>query len=452
MAPTTQTILIADDDPFLREYIAQTLEPSGCVCVEAEDGKAAIEMLRPELDLVLLDLQMPHASGLEVLSIARRRCPDVPVMVISATGEVEDAVSALKHGATDYISKPFAAEELLARVRETLRRRALESENEDLRSTFSPGRHIDLIANSTLGSQMLDRAKKAAQVDSTVLITGSSGTGKSALAQWIHQQGTRAEEPFVCVSCGAVPRELIESELFGHEKGAFTGADRARIGRFESAANGTLFLDEVGELPMDMQPKLLNVLQDRSFTRVGSSEARGFHGRVIAATNKDLSIAVEEGEFREDLYYRLNVLHMEVPSLKDRRDDIPGIVTQKLGDITSRLSLDAMELSGAAMDAMVGHAWPGNVRELENVLERAVVYADGSIIGAESLGLRAHPTASSSKLSLVGHTLAELERLAIEQTLASVDGRRADAARMLGVSERTIYNRLREYEQGDAGT
>jgi DNA-binding NtrC family response regulator len=446
----TQTILIADDDAFLREFIAQTLEPIGHSCLEAEDGKDAIDKLEPDLGLVLLDLQMPHASGLEVLAVARRRCPDVPVMVISGTGEVEDAVSALKHGATDYIAKPFVAEELLARVREILKRRALESENEDLRSAFSPGRQIDLIANSSRGSQMLDRAKKAAQVDSTVLITGSSGTGKSALAQWIHQQGPRSDAPFVCVSCGAVPRELIESELFGHEKGAFTGADRPRIGRFESASTGTLFLDEVGELPIDMQPKLLNVLQDRSFTRVGSSDARGFHGRVIAATNKDLSIAVEEGEFREDLFYRLNVLHLEVPSLKNRQDDIPAIVIQKLRDITSRLGLGSMNLSNEAMNAMIKHEWPGNVRELENVLERAVVYAEVSTIDLDTLGLRSRPTAKSSKLSLVGYTLAEIERLAIVQMLLHVNGRRADAARMLGVSERTIYNRLREYEQDES--
>lgn len=452
MQSNKQTILIADDDPFIREFIARTLHSGGIGCVEADDGKSAIEKLDPSLDLVLLDLQMPHATGLEVLSIARRRCPNVPVIMISGTGEVEDAVSALKHGATDYISKPFAAEELLARVREVLRRRALENENEDLRSAFSLGRHINLVADSSLGTRMLDQARKAAQVDSTVLITGSSGTGKSALAQWIHQHGPRADAPFVCVSCGAIPRELIESELFGHEKGAFTGADRARVGRFESASTGTLFLDEVGELPIDMQPKLLNVLQDRSFTRVGSSDARAFHGRVIAATNKDLGLAVEEGKFREDLYYRLNVLHMEVASLQDRRDDIPGIVTQKLGDITRRLGHGSMTLTDEAMNALSMHNWPGNVRELENVLERAVVYADRSTIDLETLGLRSRTPIKSSKLSLIGLTLAEIERLAIEQTLESVNGRRAEAARLLGVSERTIYNRLREFEHGDHET
>lgn len=441
-----QTVLVVDDDPFVREFVAGVLGDAGLSSIEASDGREAIAALSPDLGLILLDLQMPEASGLDVLSVIRARASAVPVIVISGTGEVEDAVSALKHGAIDYISKPFGAEELIARVREVLRRRELESENTELRSAFRPAQSVNLIAESERGSALLGLARKASGVDSTVLITGPSGTGKSALAQWIHQHSDRARGPFVCVSCGAIPRELIESELFGHEKGAFTGADQPRVGRFESAAQGTLFLDEVGELPLDMQPKLLNVLQDRQFTRVGSSESRPFNGRVIAATNRDLSIAVEEGEFREDLYYRLNVLHMQVPRLADRRDDIPGIVEQKLRLIAQRLGLVPVRVSEEAMGALRAHDWGGNVRELENVLERAVVYSDTGSIEINNLGLHQRRPQKNNAPHLTGMTMAQIERMAIEQTLESVGGRRAEAARILGVSERTIYNRLREYE------
>ncbi|MDF1808873.1 MAG: sigma-54 dependent transcriptional regulator [Phycisphaerales bacterium] len=442
-----QSVLVADDDSFIREFIRNAVSGFDFQVAEAQDGSEAINLLDPALDIILLDLQMPKASGLEVLSVARSKCPDVPVIVISGTGEVSDAVAALKHGASDYISKPFAAEEIQARIHEVLKRHSLEIENKELRSTFLPARQIELIAGSSVGSSLIDHAQKAAQVDSTVLITGSSGTGKSALAQWIHQQGPRSAFPFVCVSCGAIPRELIESELFGHQKGAFTGADSDRVGRFESANGGTLFLDEIGELPIDLQPKLLNVLQDRIVTRVGSSESRPFDVRVIAATNRDLSVAVEEGRFREDLFYRINVLHLPVPTLSERSDDIPGLVEQKLKNISQRLKIGNINVSDNAMDQLLTYSWPGNIRELENILERAIVFAEDGKIEPRDLNLQSRNTSSGSEPSLLGLTLADIERMAIQQTLDSVNGKRAEAAEILGVSERTIYNRLREYEE-----
>lgn len=440
-------VLVADDDPFIREIISAAISGTGRSVVEAGDGAEAIGALLPSLELILLDLQMPGASGLEVLAVARRKCPDVPVIVISGTGEVAHAVAALKHGAADYISKPFTTEELIARVDDAFRRRALETENRELRSTFARSLSIELVAGSERGGELIDRASKAAAVGSTVLITGGSGTGKSALAQWIHQQGPRASGPFVSVSCGAIPRELIESELFGHEKGAFTGADSARVGRFESANGGTLFLDEIGELPLDLQPKLLNALQDRQVSRLGSSESQAVDVRIIAATNRDLAIAVEERAFREDLFYRINVLRLEVPTLAERRDDIPALVDQKLRVIADRLGITPPTFDPAAVEKLQGHSWPGNVRELENVLERAIVFTDGSAIGAEDLNLSSlSEVRAGAAPVLTGLRLAEIERMAITQALAAVGGKRAEAAQMLGVSERTIYNRLREYD------
>ena len=439
------SVLIVDDDAFLREHIRGVIGSAGYESIEAGDGKEAIVQLGSKPDLVLLDLNLPQASGLEVLGVARAKYPEIPVIVVSGTGEVLDAVAALKNGATDYIHKPFETEELLARMKEVFRRKALEQENSDLKSTFAIGPKIELIAQSKQGIDLVHLAERSAQVDSTVLITGPSGTGKSVIAQWIHANSDRASAPFVCVSCGALPRDLIESELFGHEKGAFTGADRARAGRFESACGGTLFLDEIGELPLDLQPKLLNVLQDRMITRLGSTEARVFDARLIAATNRDLAVAVDEGAFREDLYYRLNVLRLQVPPLCQRQSDIAPLVEQKLAMITSRLGIPNLEISPDAMDLFLGYSWPGNVRELENVLERAIVFAKDGRIGVEDLHHLRQTSQSPQSTQLVGSTLAELEKRAILQTLEAVSGNRSQAAQQLGVSERTIYSRLKEY-------
>ena len=438
-------VLIVDDDAFMREHIRGVLLSAGYESTEAGDGKEAIDKLGSKPDLVLLDLNLPQASGLEVLGFARSKHPDIPVIVVSGTGEVLDAVAALKNGATDYIHKPFETEELLARVKEVFRRKTLEQENMDLRSAFAIGPKIELIAQSEQGKNLVHLAERSSQVNSTVLITGPSGTGKSIIARWIHANSDRASAPFVCVSCGALPRDLIESELFGHEKGAYTGADQARAGRFESACGGTLFLDEIGELPLDLQPKLLNVLQDRVITRLGSTHARVFDARVIAATNRDLAVAVDEGTFREDLYYRLNVLRLQVPPLCQRQSDIAPLLEQKLSLITARLGIQRLEIEPDAMDLFLAYDWPGNVRELENVLERAIVFAkDGRIRVADLSQLRRSST-SAFPTNLVGRTLAEIEQQAILQTLESVNGSRSQAALQLGVSERTIYSRLKEY-------
>ncbi|MEM1331416.1 MAG: sigma-54 dependent transcriptional regulator [Planctomycetota bacterium] len=445
-AASRHNILIADDDEFVREHLRVLLETNGYRVLAVNDGADAISGLGERFDAAILDLNMPGASGLEVLGVAQSKRPDLPVIMLSGEGEAADAVAALKRGAFDYITKPFDPEELLARVREATRVSRLESENESLRAAQGEvGEPVEIIAVSELTRSLLESASRCAGVDSTVLVTGPSGTGKSVLARWIHQRGPRKSSPFITVNCGAIPRELIESELFGHEKGAFTGATSTRAGKFESADGGTLFLDEVGELPLDLQPKLLSVLQDRRVCRVGSSEESEVDVRVIAATNRDLAEAVGERVFREDLFYRLNVLTLELPALRVRPEDIVPIAEHAVSRIARRLGRDAPVLEIAAAERLRAHQWPGNVRELENVLERAMVFASGATIDADSLGSLGAVSSGPLDSELVGLPLDELEKRAILATLEAFGGNRAEAANALGVSERTIYNRLREY-------
>ncbi len=439
-------VLIADDDEFVRENLRLLLEANQHGVTAAIDGADAIRKLDEPVDVAILDLNMPGATGLEVLGVIRSQRPELPVIMLSGAGEAADAVAALKRGAFDYITKPFEPDELLARIREADRVTRLESENKSLRAANSDsGEPTKIIAVAASTRALLESARRCAGVDSTILITGPSGTGKSALARWIHQQGPRVGAAFVTINCGAIPRELIESELFGHEKGAFTGAASARAGKFEAAHGGTLFLDEIGELPLELQPKLLSVLQDRRVSRVGSSVESEVDVRVIAATNRDLAGAVSDRVFREDLFYRLNVLTLELPALSTRPDDIVPIAQHAVQRIATRLGRAQPELSTASADVLRNHTWPGNVRELENVLERAMVFSEGPNIEPSDLGELVALTGGPSDSELVGLTLAELEKRAILATLSAFGGNRGEAAKSLGVSERTIYNRLREY-------
>lgn len=443
-------VLLAEDDGFVREHVVGLLQEAGIETTTVKDGAAAIEALSEPFDAVLLDLDMPRATGLEVLQVANARSMKTPFIILSGAGEVADAVLALKQGAFDYITKPFDPDELLARVREACRVALLENENAELRAERSElSQPVDFVAEAEPSKALLERAKRCAGVDSTVLITGPSGTGKSKLARWIHQHSTRASGPFVMVNCGALPRELIESELFGHEKGAFTGATTARMGRFESAHNGTLFLDEIGELPLDLQPKLLNAIQERTISRIGSTNEVVVDARIIAATNRNLREAISQRQFREDLFFRLNVLSLELPGLATRRDDILPLVTHTLERLSARMGRNTPRLASDATTRLLGHTWPGNVRELENVIERALVFADGSTVEAEDLGRLSDTRGGPTQEELVGLSLSELEKQAILATLAHCGGNRAEAARLLGVSERTIYNRLKEYGQGE---
>lgn len=449
----TRTVLIVDDDGFQREFLRIPLEEAGFDVHEASSGHEACSMITHDTAAVLLDLQMPGMDGLTTLTELRRMAPEVSVVMVSGQGEIKDAVSAMQHGAMDFLVKPVEPYQLIERVKQAVIRFELSIENQRLRDIVSAsGQKVAFVAESKVMRDVLAQARRAAETDATILITGPSGTGKTLLARYIHQMSIREDCPFVTVSCGALPRELIESELFGHEKGAFTGADRSRPGRIETANTGTLFLDEIGELPLDVQPKLLNVLQDRRMTRVGSNKEQSVDIRLIAATNRNLEQAVAERTFREDLFFRINVLRLEMPPLADRQADIPVLAEHVLQQLAERRNEKPVRLTPQAMQRLCAYNWPGNIRELENVLERATVYyhqqaeldADcfAHLRPQDVPGSFDTPTSSIEPL-----TLAQIEKRAIENALSRHNGNQAAVARELGVSEKTIYNRLRQYRE-----
>ncbi|MEM7394612.1 MAG: sigma-54 dependent transcriptional regulator, partial [Verrucomicrobiota bacterium] len=384
-------ILIADDDSNLRRLLSRHIEKNGYEPVPAEDGADALASMDETISVALLDLEMPHASGLEVLASIRQEFPQIVPIMLSATGQIDDAVKAMKQGAIDYLTKPFHMEELLQAISRAVKMAALTKENSQLSQENKELRQAlggspsggKFIGESKATTKLLVQVEKVSSLDSTIMITGESGVGKSFLARLIHQASARQEHPFVCVSCPALPRELLESEMFGHEKGAFTGAHQKRIGKVELAAGGTLFLDEVGDLPLDLQPKLLNLLQDREFQRVGGNETIQSNIRVIAATNVDLVDLVRRKEFREDLYYRLNVIPINVPSLTERREDIPSLVNHILRRIARQRGLDQLSMEENALAMACEMPWPGNVRQLENTLERASAFCSNHLIKFE---------------------------------------------------------------------
>jgi DNA-binding NtrC family response regulator len=440
------SIWVIDDEAILRDAMAEALRRAGHRVESFESARPALERLGSEpCDLVITDLRLPDLDGIAVLEEVRRAAPDVPVLVVTAHGTVESAVGAMKKGAYDYILKPFRLEELEALVERALAHRRLEVENEVLRARVGDAAEPEAVwGPATRG--VLALLERAAQSDATVLITGESGTGKEVAARTLHRLSRRRAGPFLCVNCAALSAGLLESELFGHEKGAFTGADRLRKGRFELADGGTLLLDEVGEIDPALQAKLLRVLQERSFERVGSSRTRRADVRVVATTNRDLPAEVARGRFREDLYYRLNVLPVRMPPLRERREEIPLLAEHFL-------ARHRKDISAAAMRALCAYDWPGNVRELANLLERAAVLCPGDEISAEMIApwLEAPVRAP---LSLAGRTLEEIERRAIEENLRACGGNRERAARVLGISARTLRDKLKKWngtEKSSAG-
>jgi two-component system response regulator HydG len=449
MAKGKVRILVVDDDAGARSALTSLLGGEGYQVDTAPDGHAALDRL-VELppDVIVTDLDMPVMSGMQLLGELRGRGQDVPVIVVTSAAEIRSAVEAMRAGATDYITKPVDFDALLLSIDRALQQRDVRIENENLRRQVRQQHGegmVGLLGTSPVMQAVYRLAKQVSGSRATVLITGESGTGKGEFARAIHTLGPRASKPFVTVHCASLAETLLESELFGHEKGSFTGADRRRVGRFEQAHEGTLFLDEVGEIPLGTQVKLLTVLQERKFERVGGNESIKVDVRIVAATNRDLAADVAAGRFREDLYYRLNVVHAEMPPLRLRGGDILALAEHFL----RRFALeDHKQIDGFTDRARMklrSYRWPGNVRELENAIERAVVLCDGDRIDDEHLPYGSPGHHGLEGISVPGATMAELEKYAIIKTLEAVDGSTVRAAEVLDISVRTIQYRLHEY-------
>jgi two-component system response regulator HydG len=448
---TKARVLVVDDEPSARAGLEKLLKQEGHDVILAEDGAQALERAseRPP-DVVLTDLKMPNMDGIELLRRMREQDPNIPVIVATAFGDVNTAVQAMRAGAEDYLTKPIDFDALLVAIDRAMERREIKVEAENLRRQLRErdGEGLQGLVGASPAMQKVYRvARQVAGSRATVLITGESGTGKGELARAIHMLSPRAKQPFVSLHCASLAESLLESELFGHERGAFTGADKKRIGRFEQANGGTLFLDEIGEIPQLTQVKLLRVLQDRTFERVGGNEPISTDVRLIAATNRDLMADVREGRFREDLYYRLNVVHIEMPPLRLRGSDVLVLGNHFLRKFALENHKRVEGFSDKARQKIVGYRWPGNVRALENAVERAVVLCEGSLIDEDDLPFEAVPETQGA-LRIPGATMAEIERYAILKTLEAVDGSTTKAADILDISVRTIQYRLNEYGLG----
>jgi two-component system response regulator HydG len=440
--------LVVDDEPSARTAFKRLLEPRGYLVDQAGDGLEALERMS-ELppDIVITDLTMPNMDGMALIKALRERDRELPVIVASSVIELRSAVTAMRAGATDYITKPFDFEELLLALERAIENRNLRIENQNLKRQIGEqhGEGISgLLGTSPPMQQVYRLAKQVAASKATVLITGESGTGKGELAHAIHALGPRKDKPFVAVHCAALAETLLESELFGHEKGAFTGAEKRRIGRFEQANGGTVFLDEIGEISAATQVKLLTVLQERRFERVGDNEPIHIDVRIVAATNRDLAADVAAGRFREDLYYRLNVVHAEMPPLRVRGGDILALAQHFLERFALENRKQIGGFSDRAKTKIRSYRWPGNVRELENAIERAVVLCEDEQIGEQHLP-QSTANAGLDGIGVPGMTLAELEKCAILKALEAADGSTVRAAEMLDISVRTIQYRLQEY-------
>jgi len=446
------TILVVDDDLAHRTMLRTLITGWGYRVVEADDGEKAIEEVhRQPFDMILMDIRMVKVSGLEALNEIKRFNPAIPVVIMTAFASVETAVKALKDGAYDYLTKPLDFDELRIILDRAMEHSRLKEENRFLKETLAS--HFDrreLIARSEIMIRLLDTVSQVAPSEATVLITGESGTGKEMIAGAIHYNSLRKDGPFIKINCAAITETLLESELFGHEKGAFTGADRRKEGKFRQSEGGTILLDEISEMSLAMQVKLLRVLQERELTRVGGEEVIRINVRVIAATNRDLIKNIEAGRFREDLYYRLNVVSIHVPPLRERKEDIPLIAQHFLNMFADRNRKIIKGFTPRAMDRLLKHPWPGNVRELMNAVERGVVLSRSEYLDEPELPLiqREAPTTNdtSSKMNGTGELpLESVEKETILKVLDMVGGNKSEAARRLGITRRTLHLKLKKY-------
>ena len=437
-------ILIVDDEAIIRDSLHDWLGDAGYEVFTAEDSPQALGILEKEkLGIIIADLVMPGMDGIELMKRAKEIVPNVEVIIITAYGSIPTAISAIREGAYDYIEKPFCPERAELLIEKLVERQGLIEENLSLHQRLEERyRFENIIAKSPKMQQVIEVIKIVAKSNATVLITGESGTGKELVARAIHSQSHRRDKPFIAVSCAALPESLLESELFGHEKGSFTGAYAQKKGKFEFTNRGTLFLDEIGEMSANIQVHLLRVLEEKEFTRVGGNELIKVDVRVISATNRDIKKAVADGQFREDLYYRLNVVTIELPPLRERKEDIPLLAQHFLKKFALENQKDITGFSPEASVFLLNYEWPGNVRELENAIERAVILAKNSSIQIADLPQENLLLARSA---LPEGSLEEVEKNHIQNVLAETKGNYSEAARILGISRMTLYNKAKAY-------
>lgn len=455
----SKPILIVEDDPMQRQILGtllhRKLDFDTC---SAENGHEALEILKADqaktIKLIILDLDMPVMGGMETLTILKQKYPTIPVIMLTGSKDIEDAITAMKQGAIDFLTKPYEADRMAITVKNALKISTLTKEVSRLKSektgTFT---FENLIGHDDGLLQIVNTGRKAAAADIPVLITGETGTGKEVFAQAIHGESARAGHPFIAVNCGAIPSQLVESTLFGHEKGAFTGATEKKIGKFREAEGGTIFLDEVGELPLDTQVKLLRALQQKEVEPVGASKPVAVNVRIVSATNRDLQAEVDEGRFREDLFFRLNVLQVELPPLRNRRNDIPALANHFIERFCSNEGGIPKDISQTTLQNLVSNEWPGNVRQLENTINRAMVMSEGNVLEMDNLNttqnhqdaeLPSHP----EQINIISHdgdfkTVNDIEREAMQIALQHFDHNITKASKALGMAKSTFYKKMK---------
>lgn len=457
-------ILVVDDEESIREFLEIMLKKEGYEVTLAEDGQKAKDLLaKKTFDMIISDLQMPHVTGIELLKYVKETYPDVVFMLITAFGTTETAVEAMKMGAYDYLTKPFKIDEVRLNIHNALRSRNLEVENRSLKKELVKEYSFqNMVGNSTAMHAIYEMVKRVSQTPTNVLITGESGTGKEVVAKAIHYNGPLKDRPFITVNCGAIPENLMESEMFGHKKGSFTGAVSDKSGLFEVADTGTLFLDEVGELPLTIQVKLLRAIQERVIRRVGATDDNKVDVRIIAATNRNLEEMVAKGTFRQDLFYRLNVINIRTPGLRERRDDIPLLANHFLKKYNDRLNKNIGAISAEAMEILKKYDYPGNVRELENMIERTVALESGATILPESLPPMVNTSsgrkmASSNEIEIgddgvdLDKVMGQIEKELLVKAIHSAGGVKKRAAKLLHISFRSMRYRIEKYNLGVVG-